>query len=164
MVTLLHELKENSDIWLFVMSGISAPDWEALRHKGRPEDWALFERVFTSAVARECKPNLRYFHHVTGIDPLRTGFVGDELESMISARSLGLKGTVFTSYDEVARELRALVRNPIVDGEQYLRDHAKEMKSVTDTGVILEENFGQFLILEATGNPSLVGSIKYLHG
>ena len=106
MVTLLHELKENSDIWLFVMSGISAPDWEA-----------LFERVFTSAAARERKPNLGYFRHVTGIDPLRTGFVDTELESVISARSLGLKGTVFTSYDEVAREVRALVRNPIVDGE-----------------------------------------------
>ena len=79
----------------------------------------------------------------------------------MSARSLGLKGIVFTSFDEVARELRTLVRNPIIDGEKYLRDHAKEMKSVTDTGVVLEENFGQLLILEATGDPSLVDYIRY---
>lgn len=85
MVTLLHELKENGDIRLFLMSGISAPDWEALRHKGRPEDWAPFECIFTSATARERKPNLGYFRHVTGIDPLRTGFVDAELESVISA-------------------------------------------------------------------------------
>ena len=51
--------------------------------------------------------------------------------------------------------------NPIIDGEKYLRDHAKEMKSVTDTGVVLEENFGQLLILEATSDPSLVDYIRY---
>ena len=164
MVTLLHELKENDDIQLFAMSNISAPDWEVLRHKGRPEDWALFERVFTSATARERKPNLGYFRHVlefTGIDPRRTAFVDDKLENVVSARSLGLKGIVFTSFDEVARELRTLVRNPIIDGERYLRCHAKEMKSVTDTGVVLEENFAQLLILEVTGDPSLVDYIKY---
>jgi FMN phosphatase YigB (HAD superfamily) len=164
VVTLLHELKENSGIQLFAMSNISAPDWEVLRHKGRPEDWALFERIFTSAEARERKPNLGYFRHVqesTGIDPHRTAFVDDKLDNVVSARSLGFKGIVFTSFDEVARELRALVRNPIMDGEKYLRDHAKEMNSVTDTGVILEENFGQLLILEAAGDPSLVDYIKY---
>ena len=164
MVALLHELKENSGIRLFAMSNISAPSWEVLRRKGRPEDWALFERIFTSAAARERKPNLGYFRHVqesTGIDPHRTAFVDDKLENVVSARSLGFKGIVFTSFDEVARELRTLVRNPIIDGEKYLRDHAKKMKSVTDTGVVLEENFGQLLILQVTGDPNLVDYIKY---
>ena len=164
MVSLLHELKGQSDIRLFAMSNISAPDWEVLRHKGRPGDWALFERVFTSAGARERKPNLGYFQHVlesTGIDPQRTAFVDDKLENVVSARSVGLKGIVFMSFDEVARELKTLVRNPIADGEKYLRDHAKQMKSVTDTGIVLEENFGQLLILETTGDPSLVDYIKY---
>ena len=164
MVTFLHELKGNNDIHLFAMSNISAPDWEILRHKASPEDWALFERVFTSAAARERKPNLGYFHQVlesTGIDPRRTAFVDDKLENVVSAQSLGFQGIVFTSSDEVARELRALVRNPVADGEQYLRDHAKEMKSVTNTGVVLEENFAQLLILEVTGDQSLVDFIKY---
>ena len=164
MVTLLHELKGNSDIHLFAMSNISAPDWEILRHKARPEDWALFDHVFTSAAARERKPNLGYFQHVlesTGIDPRRTAFVDDKLENVVSARSLGLQGIVFTSLDEVVRELRALVRDPVVDGERYLRAHAKEMRSVSDTGVILEENFAQLLILDVTGDPSLVDYIEY---
>ncbi|KAG8217264.1 HAD-like protein [Butyriboletus roseoflavus] len=164
MITLLHELKGKFNIRLFAMSNISAPDWEVLRHKARPEDWALFERVFTSAAARERKPNLGFFRHVlesAGIDPRRTAFVDDKLENVISARSLGLKGIVFTSFDEVACELRALVRDPVVDGERYLRDHAKEMKSVTSTGHVLEENFVPLLILEATGDPSLVDYIKY---
>ncbi|KAF8120945.1 HAD-like protein [Boletus edulis] len=141
MVTLLHELKENNDIQLFAMSNISAPDWEVLRHKG---------------CARERKPNLGYFRHVldsTGIDPRRTVFVDDKLENVVTARSLGLKGIS-------ARELRTLVRDPVADGERYLRHHAKQMKSVTNTGVILEENYAQLLILEATGDLSLVDYIK----
>ncbi|KAH0830332.1 HAD-like protein [Lanmaoa asiatica] len=166
MVNFLHKLRlgENSDIRLFAMSNISAPDWEVLRHKVRPEDWALFERVFTSAAVRERKPNLGYFRHVlesTGINPRRTMFVDDKLENVVSARSLGFQGIIFTSFDEVARELMALVRNPIVDGERYLRKHTKEMKSVANTGVVIEENSGQLLILEATGDPSLVEHIKY---
>ncbi|KAG8217262.1 HAD-like domain-containing protein [Butyriboletus roseoflavus] len=103
MIPLLHELKGKFNIRLFAMSNISAPDWEILRHKARPEDWALFERVFTSAAARERKPNLGYFHHVlesTGIDPRRTAFVDDKVENVVSARSLELKGIVFTSFDE----------------------------------------------------------------
>ncbi|KAG6379194.1 HAD-like domain-containing protein [Boletus reticuloceps] len=155
----LHELKENGDIQFFAMSNISPPDWEVLHHKGCAEDWALFESVFTSAEARERKPNLGYFRHVlesTGFDPRRTVFVDDKLENVVTARSLGLKGIVFTSFDEVARELRTLVRDPVADGQRYLCHHAKQMKSVTNTGVVLEENFAQFLILEATSDPSLV--------
>ncbi|KAG9309523.1 HAD-like protein [Chiua virens] len=164
MVTLLHELERGSDLRFFAMSNISAPDWEVLRHVGRPEDWALFERVFTSAAAHERKPNLGYFYHVlesAGIEPHRTAFVDDKLENVVSARSLGLKGIVFTSCDEVSRELSALVRNAIVDGERYLQENAREMKSVTDTGIILEVNFSQMLILEATSDASLVNYIKY---
>lgn len=164
MVTLLHELRRNSDIRLFVMSNISAPDWEVLRNKARPEDWVLFERVFTSAAVHERKPNLGYFRHVlesTGIDPSRTAFVDDKLENVLSAQSLGFKGIVFTSFDDFVCELRTLVRDPIADGEKYLRDHAKQMKSVTESGIVLEENFGQLLILDVTGDPSLVDYIKY---
>ncbi|KAG9309551.1 hypothetical protein JVU11DRAFT_10529 [Chiua virens] len=64
------------------MSNISAPDWEVLHHVGRPEDWALFERVFTSATAHERKPNLGYFYHVlelAGIEPHRTAFMDNKL-------------------------------------------------------------------------------------
>ena len=164
MVTFLHELKENNDIRLFAMSNISAADWEALCHKGQPEDWALFEHIFTSAVACKRKPNLGYFCHFqefTGIDPHRTAFMDNKLDNVISARSLGLKGIVFTLFDEVTHELRMLVWNQIIDGEKYLHDHTKEMKSVTETGVVLEENFGQLLMLETTGDPSLVDYIKY---
>ncbi|KAJ6525426.1 HAD-like protein [Mycena vulgaris] len=164
MIAMLHQLKKATGARLFAMSNISAPDWEVLRHKGRREDWDLFEHVFTSAAARERKPNLGYYRQVlsaTGVDPQRTAFVDDKLENVLTARSLGLKGIVFQKADEVARQLKVLFRDPVAAGQQWLQDNAKLMKSETNTGVVLEENFAQLLILEATGDPSLVDYIQY---
>ncbi|KAJ7321618.1 HAD-like protein [Mycena albidolilacea] len=163
MTALLHELKK-SGARMYAMSNISAPDWEVLRHKGKREDWDLFEDVFTSAAAHERKPNLGYFRQVlsaTGIDPERTAFVDDKLENVLTARSLGLKGIVFSKFEEVERQLKAMFRDPIAAAEQWLKLNAKQMKSETNTGVVLEENFAQLLILEATGDPSLVDYIEY---
>ncbi|KAJ7621208.1 HAD-like protein [Roridomyces roridus] len=164
MIAMLHELKEQPGIRLYAMSNISAPDWEVLRHKGRREDWDLFEHVFTSAAARERKPNLGYYRHVlaaTGVDAERTAFVDDKLENVLSARSLGLKGVVFQKFEDVERALKIFFRDPIASGEQWLKANAKRMTSETNTGVVLEENFAQLLILEATGDTSLVDYIQY---
>jgi HAD superfamily hydrolase (TIGR01509 family) len=163
MIAMLYELKA-SGTRLFAMSNISAPDWEVLRRKGKREDWELFEHVFTSAAARERKPNLGYFRHVlseTGIDPERTVFVDDKLENVLTGRSLGFKGIVFTKFEDVERQLKVLFRDPVAAANQWLRSNAKQMKSETNTGVVLEENFAQLLILEATGDPSLVDYIEY---
>ncbi len=53
-----------------------------------------------------------------------------------------------------------LLREPAGDACQWLREHAKHMWSVTDTGVTIREDFAQLLILEATGMPSLVNVVK----
>jgi HAD superfamily hydrolase (TIGR01509 family) len=164
MIAMLHELRNKTGARLYAMSNISAPDWEVLRHKGRREDWDLFERVFTSAEAHERKPNLGYYRQVlsaTGIDPERTAFVDDKLENVLTARSLGLKGIVFRTFFDVERQLKMLFRDPVAAGEQWLRANAKQMRSETNTGIVLEENFAQLLILEATGDPSLVDYIQY---
>ncbi|KAJ7190188.1 HAD-like protein [Mycena pura] len=163
MIALLHELQK-SGARLYAMSNISAPDWEVLRHKGRREDWDLFDGVFTSAAAHERKPNLGFFRQVlsaTGIVPERTAFVDDKPENVLTARSLGLKGIVFSKFEEVERQLKAMFRDPIATAEQWLKSNAKQMKSETNTGVVLEENFSQLLILEAIGDPSLVDYIEY---
>ncbi|KAJ6490886.1 HAD-like protein [Mycena sanguinolenta] len=144
MIAMLHELKA-SGARLFAMSNISVPDWEVLRHKGKREDWELFEHVFTSAAARERKPNLGYFRHVlseTGIDSERTAFVDDKLENVLTGRSLGFRGIVFTKFEDVERQLKVLFRDPV-----HWRCPGGE--------------FAQLLILEATGDPSLVDYIEY---
>lgn len=164
LVEFISKLKEEHGTRFFAMSNISAPDWDVLSQKMTPKDWTLFDRVFTSAAAHERKPNLAFFQHVlneTGVDPSRTVFVDDKVENVVSARSFGLHGVVFTSLDEVVQQLRAAFTDASASGLSYLRQHAKSLKSLTNTGVVLEENFAQMLIEESTGDPTLVDYIKY---
>lgn len=164
LVALIRELKEQYGLKVFAMSNISAPDWEVLKGKATPEEWSLFDRVFTSAEARERKPNLGFYKQVleaTGVDPSRSVFVDDKLDNVISARSVGLNAIIFDSYENVARQLKNYVANPIGRAEAWLRDNAKKMLSVIDSGVVVYENFGQMLILEATGDRSLVDYVEH---
>ena len=165
LVALIRELRErHPGLQVFAMSNISAPDWEVLRTKATPAEWSLFDRVFTSAGARERKPNLGFYRLVleqTGVDPLRTVFVDDKPENVLSARSLGIKGVVFDSYENVARQLRNYVEDPVGRAQAWLKENAKKMLSVTDSGVTLHENFAPLLILEATGDRSLVEYVEH---
>ncbi|KAH8988093.1 hypothetical protein EDB92DRAFT_1782053, partial [Lactarius akahatsu] len=47
---------------IFAMSNISGPDYEVARP--RPEEWGIFERVFTSAAVGMGKPELCFFKFV----------------------------------------------------------------------------------------------------
>ncbi|KAH8119661.1 HAD-like protein [Phellopilus nigrolimitatus] len=164
LISLIRELKEQHGIRVFAMSNISAPDFEVLRGKAAPEEWDMFERVFTSAAAHERKPNLGFYKHVleeTGVDPLSTVFVDDKLENILPARSLGIKGIVFDSFDTVSRQLRNYCGDPIGRSQAWLKDNAKKMLSVTNTGVTVYENFAPLLICEATGDRSLVEYVEH---
>ncbi len=186
LVALIRELKSQSkdhELKIFGMSNISMPDWEVLQTKGRPEDWLLFERVFTSAEARERKPNLGFYQHVIReitkysdaqpksevkghnlnwtFDPTSTIFVDDKLENVVSARSCGLRGLQFTSFEILAQSLRNAILPPFTRARNWLRANAKNMPSITNTGVVLRENFSQMLILEATGERDLVEFVEH---
>ncbi|EIN08974.1 HAD-like protein [Punctularia strigosozonata HHB-11173 SS5] len=165
MINLIRALKLASPhLRVFAMSNISAPDWAVLRGKAPAEEWALFDRVFTSAEARERKPNLGFYRHVlatTGVDPLQAAFVDDKLENVLSARSVGLHGVVFDSFESVSKQLWNLVSDPRERALRYLDANAKRLDSVTDTGIVLRENFAQLLILEATGNRELVNYVEH---
>jgi len=51
--------------------------------------------------------------------------------------------------DQIENVLTAL-GDPVQRGRHFLNRNAKQLDSVTDTGVMVEENFAQLLILEAT--------------
>lgn len=50
ILEVIRELKETG-LSIYAMSNISAPDWEILRVKATPEEWALFDDIFTSYVS-----------------------------------------------------------------------------------------------------------------
>ncbi|KAL5484768.1 hypothetical protein ACEPAI_7410 [Sanghuangporus weigelae] len=164
LVNLIRDLKEQHGLRVFAMSNISAPDFAVLRGKAAPEEWDLFERIFTSSEARERKPNLGFYKYVleqTGLDPVRTVFIDDKLENILPARSLGMKGIVFDNLENLSRQLRNYVGDPIGRAQAWLKDHAKKMLSVTDTGITIHENFAPLLIYEATGDRSLVEFVEH---
>ncbi|KLO09123.1 HAD-like protein [Schizopora paradoxa] len=134
LIAFIKEIKATRSLKVFAMSNISAPDWAYLRDKALPEDWALFDRVFTSAEARERKPNLGFYRQVleaTGADPSRTVFVDDKLENVLSARSLGLNAIVFDSSEEAIRKVTNLVGDPLQRASAWLTENAKRMLSMT---------------------------------
>ncbi|KAJ7462352.1 Haloacid dehalogenase-like hydrolase-domain-containing protein [Mycena galericulata] len=166
LIALVRELKEQpgGTLRVFAMSNISLPDYEVLRTK--KADWDIFDRIFTSGEAGERKPHLGFYKHVlheTEIDPRRAIFVDDKLENVLSARSLGLHGIVFPKgdSDKVKRALRNLIGDPVLRGREYLRRNARLLQSITDSGVVLQENFAQLLILELTGDKELIDIVEH---
>ena len=47
LLDVIQELRK-SGLAIYAMSNISAPDWEVLSTKATPQEWALFDHVFTS--------------------------------------------------------------------------------------------------------------------
>ncbi|KAJ7096276.1 Haloacid dehalogenase-like hydrolase-domain-containing protein [Mycena epipterygia] len=166
LISLVRELKEQSDdtLRVFAMSNISLPDYKVLRAK--KADWDIFDHIFTSGEAGERKPHLGFYKHVldeTRIDPRRAIFVDDKLENVLSARSLGLHGIVFPrgGSDKVKRALRNLIGDPVLRGGDYLRRNARQLQSITDSGIIIQENFAQLLILELTDDRDLIDIVEH---
>lgn len=153
LISVIRELKvkSNGTLRVYVMSNISAPDYEVLCTK--PADWSIFDQIFTSGAVGQRKPNLGFFRYVlesTHTAAQKAIFVDDKLENVLSARSLGLYGIIFHNTSQVARMLRNLVCDPVKRGQAFLDDNARHMKSITENNVSLDENFTQLLILEAT--------------
>ncbi|KAI0029804.1 HAD-like domain-containing protein [Vararia minispora EC-137] len=169
-------LKPNSDFYAFIrtlkdqhpglrifaMSNISGPDYEVLRTKDA--DWSMFDDIFLSYAAGMRKPNLGFYQHVlreTGSDPRFTAFVDDKAENVLAARSVGLHGIVFDRVETVRQALLQLIGDPVQRATKYLQDHAGRMESVTDTGLVIGDNFSQLLIYELTHQRRLVKLIDY---
>jgi FMN phosphatase YigB (HAD superfamily) len=138
---------------IFAMSNISAPDYAVAR--GKPTDWAIFERVFTSAGAGMRKPDLCFYKYVLDeikAEPSSVVFVDDRFENVLAARSLGINGIVFDNVEWVRQALRNLVSDPTSRGEAFLENRAGCLESETNLGNNVAENFAQLLILETTRN------------
>ena len=151
LIALLFRLKKAHNLTVVAMSNISAPDWDILRLQ--PMDWSIFDFVFTSAAAGARKPDRPFYEHVlssTGIDPHRAIFVDDKLENVSAARELGMHGFVYSGFWGFAQRLEGMFSGPISGAWRYLESRAGAHQTVTSTGVKIDENFAQLLILEAT--------------
>lgn len=157
MTAVLSELKagSNGGFRIYAMSNISGPDYAILSTK--PADWSIFDRVFISGDAGMRKPNLNFYHHV--LKETQTAahdaiFVDDKSENVLTARALGILGINFddSATRSIARTLRNLLGDPVHRGKEYLTHNAGHLTPTTEWNTTIPDNFGQLLILSATGD------------
>ncbi|KAJ5383495.1 HAD-superfamily hydrolase subfamily IA variant 3 [Penicillium concentricum] len=140
-------------------SNISSPDYLALQQLWGKDFWSLFDYCFPSATVGTRKPSMRFYRHMLGASgavPRDTIFVDDRAENVLAASAMGIKGIVFTDGENLMRSLMNMTGNPVERGQAFLQANAGQHLSTTDRGEVVEENYSQLLILDTTGNSSLV--------
>lgn len=161
MFDIISSLKPGRKI--YAMSNMPSSQWKTVKAKGGTY-WDLFDGIFISGEIRARKPDLSFYQHVlreTGAVPERTLFVDDTADNIITARTLGIKCVLYTSFTNVQQALLNFCGDPISRASRFLVSNAKLHYSYTSTGHIIHENVSQLLILEATNDPSLVDYITF---
>ncbi|KAG7442307.1 HAD-like protein [Guyanagaster necrorhizus] len=160
LVSFFRELKDTTEggLRIFAMSNISQPDYDALRSITVDMDWSIFDGIFTSFAAGTRKPELKFYRYAlsqASLDPSRTIFIDDRLENVLSARSQGLHGLMYRESKELKQSLLSLFGDPILRGQRFLKKNAGHLASMC-SGIAIQENFTQLLILEMTKDRSLI--------
>jgi len=133
------------------MSNISKEDFFALSEM---MDWSVFDRVFDSGETGMRKPNPEFYRHVLqeiNLAPEQVVFVDDKQENVLAAESLGMKAFIFDQ--STIRNIHTMLDGPIAKGCEYMYRNAKRFDSITESGVVVNDNFSQLLILEALQDP-----------
>ena len=161
MISLVHGLKEasNGTLRVYAMSNISKPDYDVLAKI--PVDWSVFDKVFISGDAGMRKPDLSFYRHVLEVTHTAAQdavFVDDSFENVFAARSLGMCGVLFDNNINVSQNLRNLFGNPVHRGKEFLSCNAHHLHSITDSDIVVHDNFAQILILSATNNEYILSS------
>ncbi|KAI3065778.1 hypothetical protein CBS147353_8230 [Aspergillus niger] len=137
---------------------MSCKDFEKVQ--GYSIDWNIFDGIFISGDMGISKPELRFFSHILDrlqLAPSEVIVVDHNTDNVLTAISMGMSAVLANSPDDVQRSLvNYIERNPTERGRKFLERNAKNMHSVTHTGVLIRENFAQWMILEATGDSTLV--------
>ncbi|CAI7630045.1 unnamed protein product [Penicillium pancosmium] len=150
-------LKRTPGVEIVLVSNISAMDYQALRKTFDDEFWSTFDHIFTSSMLGVRKPSPRFYRHVLRalrVEPQNTFLIDDRQENVLSARSIGMRGTA--NLVGLPRRLTNLVGDPVERGLTFLRQQAGVFPSVTQEGVAVDENYAPLLILEALKDRSLV--------
>ncbi|KAF7168772.1 hypothetical protein CNMCM5623_001665 [Aspergillus felis] len=165
IVSVISEIRALAGhIAIYAMSNISAPDYAAVLQT--QPDLGIFDGVFPSGCYGTRKPELLFYKKVLreiAVPPDQVIFIDDQQENVVSAQSTGMHGIVYTGARELSQRLRNLVLDPVERGREFLRRNAGALYSISETGQVIRENFSQLLILEATGDRSLV-NLEYQQG
>ncbi|KAH9919182.1 uncharacterized protein BXZ73DRAFT_105011 [Epithele typhae] len=162
MLALVRELRAHwPGVRVFGAFNVSQADYATIYGTGA--EWDVFDAVFTSHELGSRMPNLGFFRRVfEGAGGWRlaardTVYVGHDADDVVTAKTFGAHGILLTDVKTARRELWNLAGDPVKRGREYLRANAGKLVCEVDgSDVSVVETFSQLLILEATGDRSLV--------
>ena len=153
LISFLKDIKNAFDgsLKIYAMSNMSKEDYAFL--STTILGWSIFDRVFTSGETGLLKPDLGFYRYVlqaTNTPPQAVVFIDDKFENTFSADSLGMNGVIFDNNTNLIRKLCNILGDPVQRGKNFLFRNAKQLQSVTESGVVVDDNFAQLLILGVT--------------
>ncbi|KAH9914153.1 uncharacterized protein BXZ73DRAFT_106651 [Epithele typhae] len=99
-----------------------------------------------------------FVYILDGMRPTREA-LGHDADDVVAAKWFGSHGILLADFKAARRELQNLISDPVKHGWEYLCANAGKLACDADRpGVSIMENFGQLLILEATGDRSPNGT------
>lgn len=147
----LQKIKDRfrGQLKIYAVANLSQEDYATVRCL--PIDWTLFDEVFVSGNVGMRKPELRFYKHIlnsTGMLPEELIYVDDDTDNILAAISMGIEG-ILTPTAPIGRTIVNLVDVDAVSrGMQFLRDNAKNFPSLTHSGVAIQENFAQLMMID----------------
>ncbi|KAL0568900.1 hypothetical protein V5O48_013070 [Marasmius crinis-equi] len=165
-INLLRQIrKSNSSASRFFAAGNASQDeFEQVKQLFGQHDWeGLFDGVFPSWQVGARKPELSFFKHIISaaqIDASCTIYIDSSPDSVLGAVSQGFHGILYQGLlSSLEQSLANLLHDPVERGQGFLKGNAGALGSVCD-GAVVQENFSQLLILELTGDMSLVSLVR----
>lgn len=153
LIDLIRYLKDASqgDLKVYLSTNITEDDWKIL---GPPaKSWGIFDGIFTSFELGVRKPEQGMYRHIlksTNTDPERALFVDDKPENLATAQMLGIRGLHCDDPKNVIRQLKNIFGDPAARGQAWMHENAGKMWSISNTGIVIHEQFAQLLLLELT--------------
>ncbi|CCT74250.1 uncharacterized protein FFUJ_10293 [Fusarium fujikuroi IMI 58289] len=139
------------------LSNIPGPELALL--KDEIESWGIIDQFVASSHLQRRKLEMgTYSAFLEKIQESAPSciFIDDKVGSVVNAQCLGFKGIVFTTTDELIRVLYNLLGDPVSRAKAYLKQNAKNLFCMINTGNLQPDNFSQLLILHHTGDRDLI--------
>jgi FMN phosphatase YigB (HAD superfamily) len=140
-------------IQIYAVTNMAREDFAWVR--SLPVDWDVFDQIFVSGDMGMRKPELRFYQQVLGqigLQPDQVILIDGDTDNRLAAMSVGMQG-VPSAVPTASQTIVNLIEgNAVRRAREFLRAQNKPFHSVTTTGVAINENFAQLLILELTGD------------
>ena len=155
MLALALELQRNHCI--YAIGNLPQPGFDTLQKSlGGLE---LFKNIFVSSELKESLPYcgiLTKALQAANLDPERTLYIGNHIDSIITTRSFGFHAIKCVDRHKCIQHVLQICHDPIASAKAWLQANAGKLDLETSLGITVKDAYMQFCILDATNDKSLI--------